>query len=68
MKLTLDLLSRSCASSQHALHHVTFPFQTAPPRKADDPLEFGLDQRGGMMLFEAGKWAEIVKSLETGCV
>ena len=53
---------------QHALHQVTFPFLSAPPRKADDPLEFGLDQRGGMMLFEATKWAEIVKTLETGCV
>ncbi|KAL7408956.1 p21-C-terminal region-binding protein-domain-containing protein [Mrakia frigida] len=54
--------------ARHALHQITFPFLSAPPRKADDPLEFGLDQRGGMMLFEAGKWAEIVKSLETGCV
>ncbi|CED84842.1 Isoamyl acetate-hydrolyzing esterase and related enzymes [Phaffia rhodozyma] len=53
---------------RHALASVTYPFDNAANRKQDDPLEFGLDQRGGMMLFEASKLESMVKTMEECCI
>jgi hypothetical protein len=62
---------------QFASTALTYPFTRALPRDAADPLEFGLDQRGGLMLFPfsataevagGAKWAQLVKVLEEGCV
>lgn len=67
-RLPLPSFYLSALSLQHALHSTTYKFSSAPSRVEDDPMEFGLDQRGGMMLFEADKWPAMMKTLEEGCV